>query len=101
MQIIFSAARDACFFFVCVRVYCFTQSDESKEEAEEEEQAEQEAEQPLPPAAAGAEAEAWAIIKDLWEIKKRHMSRESHVSQCWNITTLLYLSKNVGYLYFT
>lgn len=34
------------------------QSDESEEEAEEEQQAEQEAEQPLPPAAAGAQAEA-------------------------------------------
>lgn len=56
-------------------VYCHTQSDESKEEAEEEEQAEQEAEQPLPPAAAGAEAEAWVIFMDLWETKKRWRNR--------------------------
>ena len=44
-----------------------TQSDESKEEAEEEEQAEQEAQQPLPPAAAGAEAEDRVTVTDLWE----------------------------------
>lgn len=45
--------------------YCLTQSDESKEEAEEEEQGEQEAEQPLPPGAAGAEAQTRFILTDL------------------------------------
>lgn len=35
-----------------------TQSNESKEDAEEQQQAEQEAQEPLPPAAAGAEAQA-------------------------------------------
>lgn len=58
------AAKDAVVF------YCLTQSDEPKEEAEEEEQCEQEAEQPLPPGAAGAEAQTRFILMDLWGTKK-------------------------------
>lgn len=47
-----------------------TQSNESKEEAKQKQQAEQETQQPLPPAAAGAEANAWFVFPNLWETKK-------------------------------
>lgn len=52
---------------MCVRVRenCRTQSNETKEEAKEQEKAEQEGQEPLPPAAAGAQAESWVVFTDL------------------------------------